>query len=78
MEKLIHYGKLVNKQVTLVSLELFPLLYKLCRTKALSETARQILGFLDIHGSASTTFLRKSLGFWGKEGKNTFAKAVVE
>jgi len=78
MEKLIHYGKLVRKQVSLVSLDLFPSLYKLCRTRELSDVAKKMLNFLETHGSTSTTVLRKRLGFWGKEKKNTFTKAVDE
>jgi hypothetical protein len=78
MEKLIHYGKLVRKQVSLVSLELFPPLYRLCRRGDLSDFAKQIIDFLETHGPTSTTVLRKSLGFWDKEKKYTFTKAVDE
>jgi len=78
MEKLIHYGKLVRKHVSLVSLELFPSLYRLCRRDDLSDLAEKTLNFLETHGSASTTVLRKSLGFWGKEEKSEFTKAVDE
>ncbi|MCK4477149.1 hypothetical protein KAU88_01295 [Candidatus Bathyarchaeota archaeon] len=78
MEKLIHYGKLVRKQVSLVSLELFPSLYRLCRRDNLSDLAKKTLNFLETHGSASTTVLRKSLGFWRKEKKSKFTKAVDE
>ena len=78
MEKLIHYGKLVRKQVSLVSLELFPPLYRLCRRDGLSDLAKQIIDFLGTHGPTSTTVLRKSLGFWGKEKKYMFTKAVDE
>lgn len=45
MEKLIHYGKLVRKQVSLVSLEVFPSFYKLCRKKGLSDLAKKYLTF---------------------------------
>jgi len=75
-QKLIHYGKLVKKQVTLLSLEMFPYFYKLYRKSQLSNTARQILDFLKQHGPTSTTVLRKSLNLWGKEGKNEFLKAM--
>lgn len=78
MGKLIHYGKLVHKQVTLVSLKLFPSLYKLCKTSDLSNSAKQILNFLETHGPTSTTNLRKSLGFSEKEKKAEFTKAVDE
>jgi hypothetical protein len=78
MEKAIHYGKLVRKQVSLISLGLFPAVYRLFRTDALSASAREILDFMKAHGSASTTVLRKSLGFWGKGKKYEFAKAIDE
>jgi hypothetical protein len=78
MGKLIHYGKLVQNQVTLVSLELFPFLYRLCRTSDLSSNAKRILGFLEKNGSASTTILRKSLGFLGSGKKVGFTKAIDE
>lgn len=78
MEKLIHYGKLVRKQVSLISLDLFPSFYRLCRRGGLGDPAKQIIDFLESHGPTSTTVLRKSLGFWGKEKKYTFTKAVDE
>jgi hypothetical protein len=78
MKKLIHYGKLVRKQVTLVSLEFFPYLYRLCREKTLSTTVQKILDFIKAHGSASTTVLRKSLDLTGKEKKYVFTKAMDE
>ena len=78
MKKLIHYGKLVRKQVTLVSLEFFPYLYKLCREKTLGTTAQKILAFIKVHGSTSTTVLRKSLGLMGKGKKYVFTKAINE
>lgn len=78
MKKLIHYGKLVRKQVTLVSLGLFPYLYKLCREKTLSTTAQKILDFIKAHGPKSTTVLRKSLDLMGKEKKHMFTKAINE
>lgn len=78
MKKLIHYGKLVRKQVTLVSLEFFPYLYKLCREKTLSTTAQKILVFIEAHGPTSTTVLRKSLDLMGKEKKYVFTKAINE
>ncbi len=77
-DKAIHYGKLVCKQVSLVSLELFPASYRLCRTDVLSDPAKKMLDFMKAHGSASTTVLRKSLGFWGKDKKYEFAKAMDE
>lgn len=78
MERLIHYGKLVHKQVTLVSLELFPSLYTICRTGNLSINAKRILSFLETKGATSTTLLRKSLGFWGSGKKPEFTKAIDE
>ncbi|MGB9135558.1 MAG: crosslink repair DNA glycosylase YcaQ family protein [Candidatus Bathyarchaeia archaeon] len=77
-DKAIHYGKLVCKQVSLVSLELFPASYRLCRTDVVSDPAKKMLDFIKAHGSTSTTVLRKSLGFWGKGKKYEFAKAMDE
>ena len=76
--KQIHYGKLVHKQVTLVSLEMFPYFYRLCREGRLSETAQKILNFLTENGKTSTTGLRESLGFRGKEKKSEFLRAIDE
>lgn len=78
MKKLIHYGKLVRKQVTLVSLELFPYFYRLCREKTLSTTAQKILAFIEAYGPISTTVLRKSLDLMGKKKKYVFTKAIDE
>jgi len=75
-KKLIHYGKLVQTQVTLFSLEVFPYFYKLYRKSQLNETAQQILDYLKQHGPTSTTVLRKSLNLWEKTKKNEFVKAV--
>jgi len=78
LKKLIHYGKLVRKQVTLVSLEFFPYLYKLCREKTLGTTAQKILAFIKAHGPTSTTVLRKNLDLMGKKKKYVFTKAINE
>jgi len=75
-KKLIHYGKLIHKQVTLFSLEMFPHFYKLCRKSKLNKTAKKILDLLKQHGPASTTVLRKSLKLFGKENKNEFMRAI--
>jgi len=75
-KKQIHYGKMVHKQVTLFSLEMFPHFYKLYRNSQLNETAQKILDFIKQHGPTSTTILRKSLNLWGKENKNEFVKAI--
>jgi len=77
--KRIHYGKLVARQVTLVSLEVFPYVFRLFhRKEKQSETAEKILGFLNRHGATSTTVLRKELKLTGKENKGPFAKALDE
>lgn len=78
MKKLIHYGKLVRKQVTLVSLELFPYFYRLYREKTSSTTAQKILAFIEAYGPISTTVLRKSLDLMGKKKKYVFTKAIDE
>lgn len=77
-KKKIHYGKLVCKQVTLVSLEMFPYFHRVGRESRLSDIAQGILGFLKENGKTSTTGLRKNLGFMGKEKKSEFLKAVDE
>ena len=76
--KQIHYGKLVCKQVTLVSLEMFPYFYRLSKERKLTSTARKILSFLESNGKTSTTGLRESLGFKQKEKKYEFLKAIDE
>jgi hypothetical protein len=68
-EKKIHYGKFVRKQVTLISLEMFPYLYKLYGKRKLSETAQEILEFLKQKGAISTTLLKKNLNLMGKQEK---------
>jgi len=78
LKKQIHYGKLIYKQVTFVSLEMFPYSYRLWRESKLSETAQKILDFLNKHGKASTTELRKNLDFMGKEKKSEFLRAIDE
>ncbi len=78
LDKQIHYGKLVCRQVTLVSLEMFPYFYRLGRERRLTPTARRILTFLKNNGKTSTTGLRRSLGFYRKEKKSEFLKAIDE
>ncbi len=76
-QKKLHYGKLVAKQVTLVSLEMFPYIFKLHHMKKkLSETAKEILDFLKRQGSTTTTNLRKQLQLTGKERKSMFTQAL--
>ena len=77
-KKKIHYGKLVRKQATLISLEMFPHFYKLCGKRKLSETAQKILEFLKQKGATSTTLLKKNLNLMGKARKYEFTKAVDE
>lgn len=77
-KKRIHYGKLIRKQVTLISLEMFPYFYKLCGKRKLSETAQKILGFLKRRGATSTTLLKKNLDLTGKAKKYKFMKATDE
>jgi len=76
-QKKIYYGKLVGKQVTLVSLEVFPYIFKLYHMKEeLNTTAKKILDYLTRHGATSTTRLRKQLNLIGKERKSQFTKAM--
>jgi len=78
-QKKIYYGKLVGKQVTLASLEIFPYIFKLHHEKEeLNETAKKILQFLRRHGATSTTDLRKQLKLMGKERKGKFTKALEQ
>jgi YesN/AraC family two-component response regulator len=74
--KQIHYGKLIRKQVTLVSLEMFPYFYKVYNKIPLSEDAKKIREYIKKRGSTSTSDLRKNLGFAGKENKQRFANAI--
>lgn len=76
--KQIHYGKLVRKQVTLISLEMFPYFYKLYGKHGLSKTAQDILDFLKQRGVTSTTLLKKNLDLVGKAKKQEFIKAIDE
>lgn len=78
LDKQIHYGKLVCRQVTLVSLEMFPYFYRLGKERRLTSTARRILSFLKSNGKTSTTGLRRNLGFYQKEKKYEFLKAIDE
>jgi len=74
--KKIYYGKLVGKQVTLVSLEIFPCIFKLHHNEEdLNETAKKILDLIKRHGATSTTNLRKQLKLIGKNRKKEFTKA---
>ncbi len=77
-KKKIHYGKLVRKQVTLISLEMFPYFYKLYGKRELSKTAQKILAFLKQRGATSTTLLKKNLNLMGKAKKYEFMKAMDE
>lgn len=74
--KQIHYGKLIRKQVTLVSLEIFPYFYKIYNQTPLNEDAKKIRNFLEKHGTTSTSDLRKNLNFAGKENKQRFVNAI--
>lgn len=77
-KKKVHYGKLVRKQVTLISLEMFPHFYKLSGRRKLGETAQKILEFLKEKGATSTTLLKKNLNLTGKAKKYEFKKAMDE
>jgi hypothetical protein len=74
--KQIHYGKLVRKQVTLVSLEMLPYFYKIYKQTSLSEEAKKIRRYIETHGPTSTSDLRQSLEFAGKENKQKFVNAI--
>jgi YesN/AraC family two-component response regulator len=74
--KQIHYGKLVRKQVTLVSLQMFPYFYKVYNKTPLSEDAKKIREYIKTHVPTSTSDLRKNLGFAGKENKQRFVNAI--
>jgi hypothetical protein len=74
--KQVHYGKLIRKQVTLVSLEMFPYFYKIYSQTPLSEDAKKIYDFIKNRGATTTSGLRKNLNFAGKENKGRFVNAI--
>lgn len=76
--KHLHYGKFFRKQVTLISLELFPYFFRLARQRPLGATAQRIRTYLQTHGKTSTTNLRKHLGYQKKEQKPEFFRAIEE
>lgn len=75
-EKQIYYGKLIRRQTTLISMEMFPYFYKLYRMGNFTGTAEEILVFIKQGGPASTTNLRKNLRLTGRDKKNEFTKAM--
>ena len=75
-QRQIYYGKLIYGQVTLISMEMLPYFYKLCRKDKFTGTPEKILDFIKQNGATSTTDLRKSLGLTGKNKKNEFVKAL--
>ncbi len=77
-KKRIHYGKFVRRQVTLISLEMFPCFYKIYGKRKLGKTAQKILGFLKQRGATSTTLLKKNLSLTGRAKKYQFMKAMDE
>ncbi|MFX0097245.1 MAG: DNA glycosylase AlkZ-like family protein [Candidatus Hodarchaeota archaeon] len=78
LNKQIHYGKLIRRQVTLVSIEMFPYFLKLGQERQLGKTAERILKYLRDSGKTSTTDLRKELGFQEKEQRREFLRAIDE
>jgi len=77
-KKRIYYGKFVCKQVTLISLEVFPYVYRLNKRNDFNDVSRAILEFLGQHGATSTTNLRKQLQLAGRKKKSTFVKSMDE
>jgi hypothetical protein len=77
-KKLIHYGKLIHEQVTLISLEMFPYFYRAYQEKGFNGVPREILKFLKKKGATSITTLRRELNFQGKAKKSEFVKALDE
>ena len=77
-KKMIHYGKFVRKQVTLISLDMFQYFYRLYKRKEFAEVPQRILEYLRKHGATSTTDLRKKLDLTGRENKSKFATAMDE
>lgn len=76
-QKKIFYGKLVRDQVTLISLEIFPYVYKLRHLREeMGEIAGDMLDLLRRHGATSTTKLRKQLHLMGKDRKGLFTRAL--
>lgn len=77
-QKQIHYGKLIDGQVTLISMEMLPYFYKLYRRVKFTDTADKILAFIKQNGPTSTSDLREKLGLSGKNKKSKFVKALDE
>jgi hypothetical protein len=75
-EKRIHYGKLIKKQVTLISLEMLPYFYRVHKRGQFKGTPQRILDFLKRHGPTFTTNLRRGLNLTGRENKSKFTKAM--
>lgn len=78
MKKQIHYGKFVRKQVTLISLAMFPHFYKLYKRNEFPEIPQRILEHLHKQGATTTTDLRKKLELTGRENKSKFTAAMDE
>jgi len=78
LQKQIYYGKLIDSQVTLISMEMQPYFYKLYRKVKFTDTAHKILAFIKQNGPASTSDLREKLGLTGKNKKSEFVKALDE
>jgi len=76
--KQVHYGKLVRKQVTLVSLEMFPYFYAVYNKTPLNEDAKRIRNHIKTHGPTSTSDLRKNLAFAGKENKQRCLNVIEQ
>lgn len=77
-KKMVHYGKFIRKQVTLISLDVFPYFYRLYKRKEFAEVPQRILEYLRKHGATSTTDLRRKLDLTGRENKSKFAAAMDE
>ena len=75
-KKQVYYGKLVHKQVTLISLEMFPYFYRAYQERKFNGAPREILEFLKQNGATCTTTLRRELNFQGKAKKSEFVKAL--
>ena len=75
-QRQIYYGKLIYGQVTLISMEMLPYFYRLYKKDKFTGTPEKTLDFIKQNGATSTTDLRKSLGFTGKNKKNEFVKAL--
>jgi hypothetical protein len=75
-ERKIYYGKLVEGQITLISMDALPYFYKLYKREEFTGTPAKIYAFIKQNGATSTSDLRKGLDLAGPSKKSEFVKAL--